>query len=236
MKAAGVTAASARGLQWSFVVDFGSHRCQMGSSENVVKKKTYVPLNTSTNAYFGGYGMIKYDEPIDLGFGIHHCQRQIYSLMNHWWIDDVKLRWIIDSSLIDHRWIMDHPGNLPRAAAAEHFGGHNGSTVASPGLAESLVGLAGHCLDTGHLAKRWTRVDMGNLVGSWASNPIIRSYETPQKSMVRNVEILYIHHGFVWGVLNMNGEGIMASECGKDEDGRQHFYAFLFLRCFYDVP
>lgn len=153
----------------------------------------------------GGYGMIKYDEPIDLGFGIHHCQRQIYSLMNHWWIDDVKLRWIIDSSLIDHRWIMDHPGNLPRAAAAEHFGGHNGSTVASPGLAESLVGLAGHCLDTGHLAKRWTRVDMGNLVGSWASNPIIRSYETPQKSMVRNVEILYIHHGFVWGVLNMNG-------------------------------
>jgi hypothetical protein len=31
----------------------------------------------------GGYGMIKYDEPIDLGFGIHHCQRQIYSLMNH---------------------------------------------------------------------------------------------------------------------------------------------------------
>lgn len=185
---------------------------------------------------FGGYGMIKYDEAIDLGFGIHHCQRQIYSLMNHWWIDDVKLRWIIDSSLIDHRWIMDHPGNLPRAAAAEHFGGHNGSTVASPGLAESLVGLAGHCLDTGHLAKRWTRVDMGNLVGSWASNPIIRSYETPQKSMVRNVEILYIHHGFVWGVLNMNGgRDCRASECGH-ASGRRWKAAFLcvssmFLRC-----
>ena len=52
---------------------------------------------------------------------------------------------------------MDHPGNLPRAAAAEHFGGHRngstGSSVAASGLAESLVGLAGHCLDTGHLAK-----------------------------------------------------------------------------------